>query len=42
MVKPVRMEDPVPWGRSTADAPYLENLVAAGLLLAITDPAHPE
>ena len=36
------MEDPVPWGRSTTDAPYLETLVAAGLLPAITDPARPE
>ena len=42
MVKPVRMEDPAPWGRSTANAPYLEPLVAAGLLPAVTYPALPE
>ena len=42
MVKPVRMEDPVPWGRSTADVPYLETPVAAGLLPVITDPVRPE
>ena len=42
MVKPVRMADPVPWGRSTTDAPYLEVLVATELLPAVTDPARPE
>jgi len=41
VVKTVRMVDPVSWGRSTADAPYLETLVTAGLLPANTNPARP-
>ena len=40
MVKTVRKVDPVSWGRSTADAPYLETLVTAGLLPANTNPAR--
>ena len=40
MVNTVRKVDPVSWGWSTADAPYLETLVAAGLLPANTNPAR--
>ena len=35
------MVDPVSWGRSTTDTPYLETLVAAGLLPVNTDPTRP-
>jgi len=32
MGKPVRLVDTMPWGRSTADRPYLDSLVAGGVL----------
>ena len=41
MVKPVRMVDPEPWGRSTADQQRLESLIAVGLLARNTDLARP-
>jgi hypothetical protein len=41
MVKPVRMVDPEPWGRSTADKQFLDTLVAAGLLPLNSDQARP-
>ena len=41
MVKPMKMVDPMSWGWSIADTPYLETLVAARVLLANTDPACP-
>jgi len=41
MGKPVRLVDPMPWGRSTADRPYLDSLVAGGVLPPNTDPERP-
>ena len=37
----VQLVDPVPWGRSVADKPFMEAMVAAGILLPNTDPARP-
>ena len=37
----VQLVDPIPWGRSVADKPFLEAIVAAGVLLPNTDPARP-
>ena len=37
----VRLVDAVPWGRSSADKPFLEAMVAAGILPPNTNLAHP-
>jgi hypothetical protein len=37
----VKLVDPVPWGRSVANKPFLEAMVAAGILPPNTDPARP-
>ena len=37
----VRLVDAVPWGRSSADKPFLEAMVAAGILPPNTNPVRP-